>query len=147
MSADVPKATGGQLLDAAGELIGSVVPGTRGVWPRTAAFLIRLALEESLDELWAGVQPGLADCAMRAQILCLPAYAGEEVAGRAAAAWSGLSQACHYHAYELAPTAAELRHWHDEVAEIRRQTAGLRAARADLEYSSHHRNTPTREGT
>lgn len=127
MAAEPPDATARDLLDAADELVTTVVAGTRGLWPRSAAFLIRLALEQSLDELWAAVQPGLADCSMRAQLLCLPLYVGEVTARRVRAAWSGLSRACHYHAYELAPTAAELRHWHDEVVEIHTRTAELRA--------------------
>lgn len=146
MAAEPPNATARDLLDAADELVTTVVAGTRGMWPRSAAFLIRLALEQSLDELWGAVQPGLAECSMRAQLLCLPLYVGEVSARRAGAAWSELSRACHYHTYELAPTAVELRHWHDEVAEIRARTAALRAARADWEHTIHHRNTSTREG-
>jgi hypothetical protein len=49
---------------------------------------------------------------MRVQLIFLRTYLGDaELAGRAGHAWSALSRACHHHAYELAPTAAELEGW------------------------------------
>lgn len=49
---------------------------------------------------------------MKAQLLCLPHYLGdEELAERASYAWAGLSGACHQHPYELPPTSAELLGW------------------------------------
>lgn len=104
------------LLRAADDLLSSVVPGTRGLWPRTAAFLIRIALEQALDEYWERVRPELIECSMRAQLLCAWSYLEPATARRLTSAWNGLSAACHYHTYELAPTAAELRRWHEEVA-------------------------------
>ena len=42
---------------------------------------------------------------MKAQLLCLPHYLGdEELAERVSYAWAGLSGACHQHPYELPPT-------------------------------------------
>jgi L-arabinose isomerase len=41
-------------------------------------------------------------------------------AGLAREAWLGLAGAAHHHAYELAPTAAELRTWHSEVTQLAR---------------------------
>ena len=38
-------------------------------------------------------------------------------------AWTGLSRAGHHHAYELAPTAAELRSWHAAVIQLARDLA------------------------
>ncbi len=55
---------------------------------------------------------------MRAQLLCLREYTDHRVAARADAVWGALSNACHDHHYELAPTAAELRAWHAEVRGI-----------------------------
>jgi hypothetical protein len=107
-----------ELLSEADRLRTTVVPGTRGRWPRACAWLIRLALEESLDEFWAKSLPEAAICSMRAQLLLLPRYAGEETAAQASDAWFGLAPAAHHHAYDLAPTAAELRRWHDLVATI-----------------------------
>jgi hypothetical protein len=83
--------------------------GTRGCWPRTCATLIQLALEKALDDFWAGRLPEAKGCSMRAQLLPLPRYAGAEVAGDARDAWFGLARATHHHAYELAPTATEIR--------------------------------------
>jgi hypothetical protein len=45
-------------------------------------------------------------------LICLPSYIdGNGLAGRVAYAWNALSHACHHHAYELAPTLAELADW------------------------------------
>jgi len=107
-----------QLLDEADRLLTTVVPETRGRWPRACAWLVRLALEQSLDEYWQRTLPEAAKCSMRAQLLLLPRYAGEETAAQARDAWFGLAPAAHHHAYDLAPNAAELRRWHDLVATI-----------------------------
>jgi hypothetical protein len=55
---------------------------------------------------------------MRSQMLCLTAYLGGGTASRAAYLSAALSRACHYHSYELAPTAAELTGWLDETTEL-----------------------------
>lgn len=107
-----------ELLDEAQRLLSEAVPGTRGRWPRACVWLIRLALERALNEYWAAVLPGAASCGMRAQLLLLPHYAGREVAREAADAWLGLARAAHHHAYELAPTAGELRSWHTAVTQL-----------------------------
>ena len=77
-----------------------------------------------IDRYWTGVQPEVARCGMRQQLLLLPRYAGVELAGRVRQAWNGLSRAAHHHAYESAPTAAELRHWHNLVATVLAVLAG-----------------------
>lgn len=115
-----------ELLATAETLLASMVPGTDGLWPRAATFLVRMGLEQAIADLWAEIQPGLLACPMRVQLLCLERYTDAELARRASAAWHGLSQAVHYHTYELAPTAGELRRWHDEVARV---TERLREAR------------------
>jgi hypothetical protein len=46
------------------------------------------------------------------------AYLDRGTASRAAYLLAALSRACHYHPYELAPTAAELLGWLDETAQI-----------------------------
>jgi hypothetical protein len=87
-------------------------PKTAGIWPRGAALLARQALEEALDAWWRRRAPGLEQCSTRAQLLCLPDYLRRsDLAEQIAYAWSGLSRACHHHAYELPPTAAELESW------------------------------------
>ncbi|MCW2903272.1 MAG: hypothetical protein JWO67_5537 [Streptosporangiaceae bacterium] len=92
-------------------------PDARGWWPRTAAFLIRAALELELRAFWDCTEPGTGEASMRAQLLVLATYSppGAETARDVAATWHALSRACHHHPYELAPTAAELRTWHTAV--------------------------------
>lgn len=126
MNGDPPDASADDLLTTADTLLASVVPGTRGLWPRTVAFLVRMALEQAVDGFWTRAQPGMAACTMRAQLVCLPGYVEPALAQRVAGTWSGLSRACHYHTYELAPTVAELRHWHDEVTAAARDLASRR---------------------
>src|SRR5215469_5012104 len=74
--------------------------------------------------------PEAKSCSMRAQLLLLPRYAGAEVAEDARDAWFGLARATHHHAYELAPTAVELRTWRDLVSKITKAigASGLTAA-------------------
>lgn len=106
------------LLDTADRLLTAVVPRTRGVWPRAAAFAIRAALEIGLNAYWERVQPEVARAPARSQLLLLRSYAGPEVAAEAVEAWHALSRACHHHAYELAPTAQELRGWLQAVRRV-----------------------------
>ena len=112
-----------QLLEQAGQLLNTPTTDTRGCWPRACAWLIRLALEKALDQYWAQILPEAALCPMRPQLLLLPSYAGTSIAERARDAWTGLSRAAHHHAYELAPTAAELRTWHTAVSQLNRDLA------------------------
>ena len=56
---------------------------------------------------------------MKAQLLCLPHYLGdEELAERVSYAWAGLSGACHQHPYELPPASVELLGWLGTVEEF-----------------------------
>jgi hypothetical protein len=109
-----------ELLAAAQDLMRR--PGTHitGIWPRAAALLARQALEAAIAELWASQRQaaGLSSCTMRSQLLCLAAYLDPASASRAAYLYAALSHACHYHAYELAPTAAELTNWLDQTAQL-----------------------------
>jgi hypothetical protein len=91
-----------------------------GRWSRSVALLTRQALETALDELWAAREPGIADCSTRAQLLCLRTYldTDDDLAQRAAWTWWALTQACHFHPYELVPTAAELDDWLETVTEV-----------------------------
>jgi hypothetical protein len=101
--------TPADLLAEADRLLTTVVPGTRGWWPRACARLTRLALEQALDDYWPRVLPEAVNCGVRPQLLMLPRCAGANTAEQAAEAWYGLARATHHHAYDLAPTAAELR--------------------------------------
>ncbi|WP_326823350.1 hypothetical protein [Streptosporangium sp. NBC_01756] len=87
----------------------------QGLWPRAAAFLIRMALEACMSDFWLRTQPGVEDCDMQAQLLCLTGYHDQDTARLAARAWAALSAACHYHGYELSPTVGELRTLYIEV--------------------------------
>ncbi|MFF3286421.1 hypothetical protein [Streptomyces sp. NPDC003023] len=104
------------LLAAADRLLGTAPTSTTGIWPRAAALLLRHALEEGLRRYWTRRRPEVARCSMHAQALCLAVYTNPDTARRWSAVWSNLSRACHYHGYELAPTAAELHQWRDDVA-------------------------------
>jgi hypothetical protein len=100
-------------------LLGRADPATAGLWPRVSALLARQALEASVVRLWERRTLDLQGCSMRAQLICLRTYLGDaDLAARAGHAWSALSRACHHHAYELAPTAAELRGWFSVVGEL-----------------------------
>lgn len=109
-----------ELLAAAKGLIQRPDAATAGAWPRAAAFLARQALELAMAAIWAAEPQAaaLARCSMRSQILCLTAYLDQGTATRAAYLSAALSRACHYHSYELSPTAAELNGWLDEAAHL-----------------------------
>ncbi len=115
------------LMDTADRLLAHVVTGTRGVWPRAVAFAVRGALELELDAYWQRMQPEVANVPMRSQLLLLRSYAGADVAADAVEAWHALSRACHHHAYELAPTAQELRRWLQQVRSVSQALARERS--------------------
>lgn len=109
-----------ELLASAEQLLTSPVPGVGTQGPRACALLIRLALEMTLDRYWRRVLPSAAECGMRAQLLLLPLYTADapEAVPLAREAWLGLAGAAHHHAYELAPTAPELRSWLATVSRL-----------------------------
>lgn len=107
-----------ELLAAARDALADTSAGaTGGAWPRMVALLTRQALEKALCEFWAASPStsGLGACARKSQLACLPFYLDARAAREAAYLWATLSDACHYHAYELAPTAAELAGWVNAV--------------------------------
>lgn len=53
---------------------------------------------------------------MRSRLTVLGFIHGPGVASAAEVVWQGLSEACHHHAYELTPTAAEIAHLIEVVA-------------------------------
>jgi hypothetical protein len=109
-----------ELLAAARGLMQRPDAPTAGIWPRAAALLARQAIEVAMEEMWASKRQAaeLSGSTMRSQVLCLTAYLDRGTASRAAYLLAALSQACHYHPYELAPTAAELVGWLDETGQI-----------------------------
>lgn len=105
-----------QLLAQARGLIAQRDIATEGVWPRCVAFLARQAVEASVTSFVDRHAPGLRDTPMRAQLIALTALSNRpELARRVVYAWHALSEATHYHAYELAPAVAELEGWIDTV--------------------------------
>jgi hypothetical protein len=78
-------------------------------WPRAAAFLARQALEDAVRSVWHGPAFRMRYCNMAAQLVSLPFYLDDQdLARRVRDCWYWLSNACHAHPYELAPTVAEL---------------------------------------
>lgn len=90
------------------------------MWPRTCAWLLRLAVETALDGWWDAHLTPMCVRSPGAQFLVLPQTAGDELARRAEMLWTVLSRAGHHHAFELAPTAGELQGWQVEAAEVAR---------------------------
>ena len=119
--------TAEELLAAARRLVERPDAATAGVWPRAAALLARQAIELALAGLWAArpAAAGLDRSSMRSQLLCLTAYLDGDTATRAAYLHAALSRACHYHLYELAPTATELTRWLIETADLVELLRGL----------------------
>jgi hypothetical protein len=109
------------LLSGAKRVLADGLGSTTGVWPRACALLTRQALECAIDDYWAGTEyPEFAGASGRSKLTCLVVVAGADAAGPVAAAWSELSNACHVHAYRLAPTAGELARWIDVVSDFSR---------------------------
>ena len=109
-----------EVLDAARGLLTRSGGAGLHVWPRAGAFLARQALEAALADFW-GQHPRMADlvdCPMATQLICLRTATDPDIAHRAAYTWAALSEACHYHPYELSPTAAELTGWFAAVDEV-----------------------------
>jgi hypothetical protein len=83
-------------------------PGLHRVWPRATALLARQALELAVEEVWEKVSPGSRRISMRARLLCFEEYLEDGLAGEVAYAWAALSDACHFHPYELGPSEVEI---------------------------------------
>jgi hypothetical protein len=80
--------------------------------------LARQALEEAVDAHWAAeaeTDP-LRQATMRSQLICLSTYLDPALAHQIAYTWAALSNGCHHHHYELAPTSGELTAWITDVA-------------------------------
>ena len=86
-----------------------------GAWPRACTWLIRLALEHALDDYWDAHRAEVRAAPRRAQLLTLTRTVDADLGRQATALWHQLSRAAHHHAYELAPTATELREWHSAI--------------------------------
>jgi hypothetical protein len=120
-----------QLLTSAREMLEADAFADSGWWPRSVALLTRQALEKGLDEFWGGnaETAGLPGCSRKAQFACLPAYLDADLAHEMSFVWSALSNACHFHPYDLAPTATELRRWIEAVGVFLQSRAPAAASR------------------
>ncbi len=96
-----------------------------GVWPRACTWLIRLALEHAIDDFWAAHRPDVGSASRRAQLMTLTRTVDARLGRRGTELWHVLSRAAHHHAYELAPTSAELRQWYSGVCEVAADLAAL----------------------
>jgi hypothetical protein len=92
--------------------------GTGGHSARMAAFLARQALEEAIDARCAALGASAPWATARSKLLVLRALDDADMADRAAVAWNRLSNACHLHAYEMQPSAAEIEHLCAVVAQL-----------------------------
>jgi hypothetical protein len=122
-------------LGYAEKLLGGAGAGAATGWSRCAAWLIRLALEHALNGVWARRYPELVEANKRTQLLALAVVADEVIHQQTAQLWSRLSRAGHHHHYELAPTAAELRAWLDEVRALAFRLDNLAFAPATTSHS------------
>lgn len=101
---------------------------TAAIWPRATALLARQALETALRQFWETAAPGVEQVSFRAQLICLPAYLGDEVLSeRISHCWWVLTRAVHHHAYELSPTLDELSTWLDEASALVTSLDGARS--------------------
>lgn len=121
----LPRPSIGERLAAADRLLDGSVPAAGGVWSRATAWILRIALEQAVDDLWSRTEPDLARCPMRAQLLALRVVTDPFTAARIAALWTALSHATHHHDYELAPGVTELRRWRDDTARIAVELAAV----------------------
>lgn len=79
---------------------------------RAACWIARAALENAIDDLLEMKGRSAPGATMRSKLTLLQVAFGreDELPARAEYVWSRLSQTCHHHAFELAPTAIEVRH-------------------------------------
>ena len=75
-------------------------------------------MESLIAARWIGRYAPLVDAPFRHQLICLGVLIDAQVGRDATYAWGALSGACHHHAYELAPNAAEVSYLLETVADI-----------------------------
>lgn len=99
------------LVQADGLLGGGIAVPSEAL--RGACWLARAALEDVVADYVLVVGYEVGEASMAAKLACLESATlttAPEVSTAARFAWLGLSQASHHHAYELAPTIAEVKH-------------------------------------
>ena len=113
---------------------------------RAAAWVTRSALEEILGELVRakGFEPGQANT--RTLLGCIEVLYQEDapqLASAAQYAWDSLSQASHHHAYELAPTHAEV----SALTDLVKSLASYATSPSDASGKPAVRSAPLRDHT
>nr|WP_202511767.1 hypothetical protein [Streptomyces sp. SID3343] len=103
------------MLTTADRLLADTSVATIASRHRGAAFALRSALETAVSDALLAAPINTGGGSMRAEFLCLRSCADADIARRAKAVWGMLSVGCHYHHYELGPTAHQLRAWQAEV--------------------------------
>lgn len=111
-------ATSQPLLDRAQGVLDGTVHVPEGVVVRAAAFLARQAFEDAMTALCRAGGVTIDRASMRSKVIVTRMLHGDETGDRAALAWAGLCQACHQHAYEVAPTVDEVSRWLGLVADL-----------------------------
>lgn len=112
--------TPSELLTEARAVISREDSALVGSWARVSTLLTRQALEEVLDAFWARGGPAFATlegATTATQLACLPEFVDPVLARQTSFVWAALSNACHYHAYDLPPSASELDDW---IADVER---------------------------
>lgn len=97
---------------------------------RVACWMSRLALERVVDELLGAKGVSVPRATMASRLAALEVLYREDdptVAQRAGYAWARLSNASHYHAFELTPSVAEVRGLVELVEKLEEYTAGTPA--------------------
>lgn len=118
--------TPSELLTEARAVISRGDSALAGSWARVSTLLTRQALEEVLDAFWARGDVEIATlkgATTATQLACLPEFVDPGLAYQTSFVWSALSNACHYHAYDLPPSAAELEDWIADVERVVSATA------------------------
>lgn len=106
------------LLNQAGQVLdGKVAVGSSAA--RTAALLVRCALEDWLDECSADWAPGSYPFpTTKSKLVVLETLGDRDTGVRARRLWEALSRTAHHHAYELQPSTAEVRHLLQQVRDL-----------------------------
>lgn len=100
-------------LGRAERLLASGLPGSS----RMAAWLARSALEDGVVRRLRELGHDTQEASMRSRLTCLHVL-DAACATDAEFAWHRLSGACHQHAFELAPTAGEVRSLLSQVERV-----------------------------
>jgi hypothetical protein len=92
--------------------------GLDGQSARLAAFLARQSLEQIIAQRCANLAVEVPYANARSKLIVLRSLDTIGAADRATWAWNRLSNACHIHAYEMAPSTEEIRQLCATVASL-----------------------------